>query len=124
MKNEKIVFYDGDCGFCLSACNFLNLRNKKKKLSFHSIKSKFSRDFFLKNNLNRIDCSTLYFYDDNQFYLRSRAIFQIFKYLDGMYPILYFISFIVPKVITDYFYKVVARNRYKIGRKGSSINKR
>ena len=124
MKNEKIVFYDGKCSFCQSAFHFLKLRNKKKNLSFHPIESKFSRDFFLDNNVKKIDCSTLYFYDDNQFYVRSRAFFQIFKYLGGIYPILHFISFAFPKVITDYFYKVVARNRYLLGSEESNTHKR
>ncbi len=44
-------------------------------------------------------------------YYRSEAVLKIFRMLGGRWRILY-IFIIIPPVIRDYIYNIIARNRY------------
>ena len=111
MQNDKIVFYDGNCKFCSSVCSFLKLRDIRDNLRLEPLDSNFTINFFSENNLDGFDCNTLYLYTNNRFYVRSAAVFKIFRYLKAPYPIIYILSFLLPTFIADYFYKIVANNR-------------
>ena len=111
MQNDKIVFFDGNCKFCNSVCSFLKLRDISDSLRFEPLGSNFTINFFSKNNLADFDCNTLYFYTNNRFYVRSAAVFKIFRHLKAPYPIIYTLSFLLPTFIADYFYDIVANNR-------------
>ena len=45
---------------------------------------------------------------------KSHAVFIILKSLDGVYPILGKIGLLLPRYISDFFYDIIAKNRYKI----------
>lgn len=45
--------------------------------------------------------------------VRSEAVFNIIRYVGGIWKIFLFFS-IVPKPIRDFFYDLIARNRYNV----------
>ena len=50
--------------------------------------------------------------DKGKVYTQSSATIRIGKYLDGGWRLFYGLM-IIPKFIRDFFYNIIARNRYK-----------
>tara|TARA_B100000315_G_C14076114_1_gene362762 strand:+ start:88 stop:495 length:408 start_codon:yes stop_codon:yes gene_type:complete len=114
MENRKIVFFDGNCSFCNSLVDLIWKYNSKKNIYYASLQSEYAKQFLLNKGIKNIDFNTIYFYEGDNLSTKSRAVLNIVNYLDGLYPIFYKISFIIPKVIADYCYDFIAQNRYTI----------
>ena len=58
---------------------------------------------------------SIYYYDGYRVYEKSQAVFMILTSLDGIfYPLLAKIALIIPRIISDYFYEIISKNRYRI----------
>ena len=114
MENKKIVFFDGVCNFCNSTVDFIWNNNKKRNLYYASLQSDFSKDKLLNSGIKDFDLKTIYYIDGKKVFEKSHAVFIILKSLDGVYPILGKIGLLLPRYISDFFYDIIAKNRYKI----------
>ena len=114
MENKKIVFFDGVCKFCNSTVDFIWNNNKKRNLYYASLQSDFSKDKLLNSGIKDFDLKTIYYSDGKKVFEKSHAVFIILKSLDGVYPILGKIGLLLPRYISDFFYDIIAKNRYKI----------
>ncbi len=114
MVNDKIVFFDDVCSFCNFLIDIIGKYNSKKNIDFVSLQSDFAKQFLTSKGIYDINYNTIYFYDCDSVSNKSGAIFKILNYLDGLFPILYKISYFIPLLISDYCYDLVAKNRYTI----------
>jgi predicted DCC family thiol-disulfide oxidoreductase YuxK len=114
MEDEKrIVFYDGDCGFCNRSVNIILASNKTEPfIYFASLQSDFSRAFFHSKNEQEPNLNSIVFYEEGEFYAASTAILKIAHHLKGK-PWLK-IGWIVPKKIRDMIYFTVAKQRKRL----------
>ena len=113
MENKKIVFFDGVCNFCNSTVDFIWKNNKKRNLYYASLQSDFSKDKLLNSGIKDFDLKTIYYSDGKKVFEKSHAVFIILKSLNGVYPILGKIGLLLPRYISDFFYDIIAKNRYK-----------
>ena len=122
MKEEvRIVFYDGNCGFCNRSAQFVLKRNRRQPLIyFASLQSDFAQNFFQKHNEPLPDLSSLVFFDDNVFYYKSTAGLKIGRYLNR-YKIVSTISLRLPKFFRDFVYDLIAKNRNKLSRQVTCV---
>lgn len=112
-ENRKIVFYDGDCGFCNSTVQFILAKNKTAPLLYFSaLQSDFCTDFFEAHKQKKPNLNTIVFYDNGHFFVKSTAAIKITAYLKHWRWFKVF--FIVPKFLRDAIYTIVAKNRKKI----------
>jgi len=111
-SKNKILLYDGDCGFCNSSVQFV-LKNKKvDDIYFATLQSSFAQQKMKAKGIE-IKMDTLYFLKNDTIYSKSSGALQLTKELKFPYPI--FLGFyIIPKFIRDYFYSAVAKRRHKI----------
>lgn len=109
---ERIVFYDGDCGFCNKSVEII-LKYRKKDFYFVALQSELAKYFFSKKS---IDCNldTMYFLTDNQIFERSKAAIKIGKDLKFPYSFFAATLGLFPLKIADFFYNFIAKNRKKI----------
>ena len=108
MKKDIIVF-DGLCVMCNSFLNWVLHNDKDDKYLFANIQS----DFFEKNmDINKSIDSIILIKENNIFY-ESEAIKHILKDL-GKFHILRLVLDITPTFMSNFFYKIIANNRYKI----------
>ncbi len=112
-KKAKIVFYDGDCGFCNRSVAFILKNDQTKSIQFASIQSDFTQKLFAERNWNTPDLSTFYFLENEQLFAKSTAAIKLSKHfsfpqswLQGM--------IIVPRFIRDFVYNFIAKRRYRI----------
>jgi len=109
---DRIVFYDGDCGFCNTSVQFV-LNHRKCDIYFAALQSDLSKKELAKRGVT-IQMNTLYFLENGKLYKKSSGALRIAKYLKGLFPLLYWIGIIFPRFIRDWVYDQVAKNRHKI----------
>lgn len=115
---NHLVLFDGECHFCDSSVQFIIKRDKKALFSFASLQSEMGQDIRKRHRVPA-DLDSLLVVTDGKCYTRSAAALKICKHLDGGWKFLY-ILILVPRPIRDFFYQIVARNRYKwFGKKES-----
>lgn len=108
MKKDIIVF-DGLCVMCNSFFKWVLKNDKDDKYLFANIQS----NFYKKNmDINKSIDSIILIKENNIFY-ESEAIKYILKDLDKFF-LLRLVLNVTPKFISNFFYKIIANNRYKI----------
>lgn len=110
-KNKKVIFYDGDCGFCNSSVQFI-LKKRKSEFYFIPLQSDLAKSILQKFNI-QIEMDTIYFLVNDKIYNKSSAGLQITKHLKNLYPLL-FAFYIVPKFMRDWVYNFIAKRRHKL----------
>ena len=111
---KKIIFYDGLCNFCDGFINFI-IKNESNgaKLFFASLDSKIAGEKLINEHKSIGGQYIVFFVNNSEKHIKSKAVFEIFKHLKFPYNILSFLS-ILPVFITDYFYILFAKYRYQI----------
>ncbi|NOT51818.1 MAG: thiol-disulfide oxidoreductase DCC family protein [Chitinophagaceae bacterium] len=112
MEDNSIVLFDGVCNFCNYWVNFAIKRDKKRKLRFAPLQGETAKKLLLQFNIQPTSLSSVIFIDKGKIYTQSSAAIRICKYLDGGWKLCYGLI-IIPKLIRDFFYNIIARNRYK-----------
>ncbi|VDH06578.1 thiol-disulfide oxidoreductase DCC family protein [Bergeyella zoohelcum] len=108
---KKYIIYDKKCEFCTKFSNWNKVQNSHLKTI--PIRSKEAKSILRERGLQFIDLQTIYFVDDKEVFNRSKAVFNIFSNFKYPYK-LFSVLKILPQSFTDYFYKIVAKYRYKI----------
>jgi predicted DCC family thiol-disulfide oxidoreductase YuxK len=108
---NNIVLFDGECNFCNNSVQFIIKRDRKAQFKFASIQSdvgeEIVRTFNVPANIN-----SLILVEGNKCYFKSSAALRICKNLKGVWKLFYCLL-IIPKSVRDYFYDIIAKNRYK-----------
>ena len=112
MKNP-IVFYDASCPFCSKAVHFILRHEKGEVLKFSSLQGEYAKEFLSTKGIFEIDMSTFYFYNNDVLYTKSTAALRLLPFLKW-YCLFFYLGWLIPRFIRDYFYDIVAKNRYKI----------
>jgi predicted DCC family thiol-disulfide oxidoreductase YuxK len=121
MEKRPIILFDGVCNFCNYWVNFAIKRDKKKKLLFTPLQGETAKQLLPQYHINITALNSVILIDNGKAYIQSSAALRMCKYIDGGWKIFYGF-FIIPKFIRDFFYNIIARNRYKwFGKKDSCM---
>lgn len=112
MKNP-IIFYDASCPFCSKVVRFILKHEKSNDLRFSSLQGDFAKSFLSSKGVHEIDMSTFYLYKNGELYQKSTAALRLLSFLKWY---LFFLNvlWILPRVFRDFFYNIIAKNRYKL----------
>ena len=106
-----IILFDGECNFCEKSVQFIIKRDPNGYFKFASLQSEIGKKLRKKYNVpEHID--SLLLIEQDKWYDKSSAALRICKNLKGFYKIS-FVFLIIPKPIRDFFYDILAKNRYK-----------
>jgi predicted DCC family thiol-disulfide oxidoreductase YuxK len=108
-----IVFYDGVCGLCNRSVQFILRRDKALVFRFAALQSDFAQKTVAAHGGDAANLDTMYTLDGGKLYMRSRAILQALKHLPRWRMFARIVG-IFPTLLLDFFYRVVARTRYRI----------
>ncbi len=112
MFNKPIIFFDGVCNLCNASVQFVIAQDRKDQFSFSAIQGELAKAVLPKFNVDPGKLNTVLLLEKGKLYTKSSAALRIAKKLSGGWPLLYgFI--IIPKFIRDWFYNLIAKNRYK-----------
>jgi predicted DCC family thiol-disulfide oxidoreductase YuxK len=112
LNQNPIVLFDGVCNVCNGSVLFAIKRDSQSKLKFASLQSGFGVEQSKNFNLPSSSLNSVLFISKGKLYQKSNAALEIARHLDGLWPALYIFK-IVPAFIRDFFYDLIARNRYR-----------
>jgi predicted DCC family thiol-disulfide oxidoreductase YuxK len=107
------VLFDGICNLCNGLVQFIKKRDKRKRFHFVALQSEEGRGVLLSSGLPETDSDTAVYIKDGQTYLRSSAVLHILKDVGGAWKILY-VFIIIPPIIRDFLYRLIAHSRYQL----------
>ena len=111
-QQHKIILFDGVCNLCNSFVNFVIRNDKKDQFRFAALQSDIGKTYISKFNIDATKTDSILLIDRDKIYIKSTAALYISKSLSGGYPLL-FGFMIIPNLIRNWVYDIVARNRYK-----------
>ena len=108
-----IVLFDGHCNLCSGAVNFLLARDPRGVLRFAALQSPAGRRLLAEHGLPIPDePDTMVLIEGDRVLVRSSAALAATKYLRFPWPLAR-VGFVVPRLLRDAIYRLVARNRYR-----------
>jgi len=116
---QPIVLYDGFCSVCSFFVRIILKYEREPNIYFASLHSLYSKTILSEFNLDIKNLNTVVFIVDDNIYIKSSALFKIATYLK--FPLSGFRYLkIIPLVVSDFLYDVVAKYRFKVLGKRSS----
>ncbi len=118
---ERIIYFDGVCNLCNASIQFILNRDPKGKFKFCALQSPRGKKMIQENGFSAESFDTFLLSENGTLYTRSTAALRTLKELSGGWPLLYGLI-IVPAVLRDFVYRLVAKNRYRwFGKKESCM---
>lgn len=111
MEKFKIILFDGVCNLCNSSVNFIIDNDRRNVFKFASLQSETGSELRKKHNLSSKDIDSVILIDTDRAYIKSDAALRIAAELGGIYKVISYLRF-MPGFIRDYFYDIIAKNRY------------
>ena|SRR5579864_4858746 len=117
--SSPIVLYDGVCGLCNRFVQFVVRRDKKATFRFASLQNALAREILSRHGAHADSLDTVCvvgnYEEAGEFLLsRSEAVAFVLGELGGIWGVAASLLRVIPRPIRDWFYKVVAHNRYRI----------
>ena len=110
MGKKEIIIVDGKCVLCNSITKWLIRKDKNKIFEIVSLESEYIKKNF--QNIYNVDSVAVVDSFGNVFQ-KSLAILYILKKIDKLFWIQMLIK-LLPLFLTNFFYDLVAKTRYKI----------
>ena len=116
---NPIILYDGVCGLCNRLVQFLLKHDKEGRLRFASLQSDFAEKVLSRHGIDAKDLDTVqvienYDQPGERVLQRSDAILRAGRELGGFWGASSAVGGVVPRVLRDLFYRLVATNRYRV----------
>ena len=109
---HNIIVFDGICNFCNSSVNFIIERDHKNIFKFAPMQSETGQKMLAAHNISSYNIDTFLLVKNGEAFTKSDAALVIAKELKRPWNYLAILR-IAPRPIRDYFYSLIARNRYK-----------
>lgn len=107
-----IILFDGFCNFCSGSVQFILKRDDKAYFQFAALQSEAGEKLLKTYNVND-SIDSLVLIENEQVYIKSSAALRVCKHLKGLWKGFYILLF-VPRLIRDFVYDFIAKNRYKL----------
>lgn len=108
---KRIILFDGECNFCDKSVQFIIKRDPEEIFSFTSQQGEAGQKMIEKYHAPA-SIDSIILIENDTYYLKSSAALRICRHLQGAWKLL-FIFILVPYPIRDFFYNILAKNRYK-----------
>jgi len=106
------ILFDGVCNLCSGFVVFTIKRDPDAKFKFASLQSNEGENLQKEFGIDPNNIKTMVLVENDNYYIKSDAVLRIFKHLDDMWFILYYLIYI-PRPIRNFVYDLVANNRYR-----------
>lgn len=107
----QVILYDGSCNLCKGTVNFIAKHDTNKLFTLLSLQSDEGQFYLKKYNLPTDNFDTVVLIKEDKAFTESTAVLKILKKLSHFSKYFY-IFIIIPKVMRDFIYRLIAKNRY------------
>jgi predicted DCC family thiol-disulfide oxidoreductase YuxK len=108
---ERIILFDGVCNLCSRSVQFIIKRDPHGHFKFASLQGETGQTLIKQYGLN-YDLTSFILIENEKIYFKSSAALRVSSKLVGAWRLLAILR-IIPPLIRDFLYTIVARNRYK-----------
>jgi predicted DCC family thiol-disulfide oxidoreductase YuxK len=114
---DLVLLYDGVCGFCNAAVQFIIARDRRATMRFAPLQSEYGQALRSRHpSLDNVDSLVLVKRSsdgDERVFIHSEGALQVASYLGGFWK-LFLVLYAVPAPVRDFLYRLFARYRYKL----------
>ena len=110
-NTKRILFFDGVCGLCSSLVDFALPKVAEGQLFFAPLQGTTAQKSLPPQDLG---LEYVVYLRDGITHRKTKAVAYLLTDIGGIYKLLGIMLRIFPSFIADFFYKVVATNRYRI----------
>lgn len=107
------IIYDGECPFCKKVVSFIRRKDNNGYFRFAALQSEEGSFLVRKTGLPLKDTNSVIYFTEKKIFIRSTAVLHILREMGGGWNIFY-LFIIIPESIRDFFYRFIAKNRYKL----------
>jgi predicted DCC family thiol-disulfide oxidoreductase YuxK len=122
--SQAIVLYDGVCGLCNRAVQFLLKRDRLDRLQFASLQSNLAARVLARHGLDQKSLDTVYavlnYEEANETLLAKGDAFLFFAEVIGGIWSVARVGRIIPRPVRNWLYDFIARHRYQVFGKSES----
>ena len=123
-ESRAIVLYDGVCGLCNRAVQFLLKRDRLDRLQFASLQSDLASNVLNRHGMDPKGLDTVYavlnYGEPNETLLAKGDAFLFFAgVIGGVWSVARVVK-VVPRPVRNWLYDFVARHRYQVFGKSES----
>jgi predicted DCC family thiol-disulfide oxidoreductase YuxK len=111
LAKQPILLFDGECGFCNKAVQFLLKREKNASMHFVPIKSQLGKEILEYFEVDR-EIDSMILIRDYKAYIRSCAALRLTWYMKGLWPLLS-VFLVIPPFMRHPVYNLIAKNRMR-----------
>lgn len=110
---HPVILFDGVCNLCNGAVQFVIRHDRSNTFRFASLQSEIARQMLIAAGLPSDKLDSIVIIQNGRAYRESDAIVRIAKGLSGGWKALSWFG-VIPKVLRDPMYRLIARNRYRM----------
>lgn len=110
---NHLILFDGECNFCNSTINFIIKNDKSNLFRFVQLQSAKGKEVLELTKDATINPNSIVYIENGKSYYKSTAVLKIVYRLGNFYRLLYFFI-LIPPFIRNFFYILIANNRYKL----------
>jgi len=110
--SRRIVLYDGECGFCTGAVQFIIKHDRTERFRFASLQSEPGRELCEQCGLEPGAFDTMVLIENGRAFTESEAVVRVARRLDGIWK-LGAIWWLIPRPLRQWQYRLVARHRHR-----------
>ncbi|PLT44260.1 hypothetical protein B8V81_2691 [Paenibacillus pasadenensis] len=112
---EAVALVDGECALCGGLARFAAKRERAGGLRFAALQSEEGQYLLRGHGLDGARTDSFVLLKDGRAYARSSASLELFRLLDGGWPLLSALR-LVPRPLRDAAYAGIAAVRHRLGR--------
>lgn len=108
---ESVILFDGVCNLCTASVQFVIQRDPRARFAFAPLGSDVANELLRASGFHAIH-DTIILVEKDGIYDESTAALRIARRLSGAWPLMA-MWLVVPKILRDAVYRLIARNRYR-----------
>lgn len=110
--DRPILLFDGVCNLCDQSVQFVLDHEPEGRIQFASLQSDVGQELLTEHELDGNDIDSVVLIEQGRAYTQSDAALRVASRLNGPWKWIALGRF-VPRVLRDWAYRYVARNRYR-----------
>jgi len=110
---HPVILFDGVCNLCNASIQRVIKNDPAALFRFASLQGQLGQQVLEQFHLPADAFNSFLLLQDGQLFSKSTAALKVMKQMKGGWKWLYYPLIIIPPFIRNFFYDIIARNRYK-----------